>query len=208
LCGVSVAAVCDVWARARAREDGRGRLVLACRHASIVVIAGAHETPQVRERVRGGGGGGVSGGDEVSLAVVQDEVHVVLQRKSCGCAIVEQEGTVLGNARRLSLSHVSGSSVSGGVHGTECVIGIDNRDGGVSSHAGIRVTTYIMGNRHAIGTGWSLIIRTHVQKPGGSVVLPLFIFVDVREMIPHHRLRMPLVSRSRIRKGIRCRKHM
>ena len=156
MCGASVAAVCGVWARARAREVGGVRLAIARGHAPIVVIARAHETLQVRERVRGGGGGGVSGGDEVSLTVVHDEVHVVLQRKSCGCAIVEQEGTVLGNARRLSLSHVSGSSVSGGVHGTECVIGIDNRDGDFSSHAGIRVTTYIMGNRHAIGTGWML----------------------------------------------------
>ena len=109
LCGVSVAAVCDVWARARAREGGGGRLA---------------------------------------------------------------------------------------------------RDGDASGHAGIRVTSRIMGNRHAIGTGWSLIIRTHVQKPGDSVVLSLFIFVDVRKVIPHHRLRMPLVSRSRIREGIRCRKHV
>ena len=96
----------DVWARARAREVGGVRLAIACRHASIVVIVGAHETPQVRERVRGGGGGGVSGGDEASIAVIQDEVQVVLQRGSCVRARAEQEGTVLGFARRLSVGHV------------------------------------------------------------------------------------------------------
>ena len=61
LCGVSVAAVCDVWVRARAREGGGGRLA---------------------------------------------------------------------------------------------------RDGDASGHAGICATSRVMGNRHAIGTGWSLIIRS------------------------------------------------
>ena len=99
--------VCGVWARApRAREVGGVRLAIARRHASIVVIVRAHETLPVRERVRGGGGGGVSGGDEASIAVIQDEVRVVLQRRSCARARVEQEGTVLGFARRLSLGHV------------------------------------------------------------------------------------------------------
>ena len=85
---------------------GGVRLAIACRHASIVVIVRAHETLQVRERVRGDGGGGVSGGDEASIAVIQDEVQVVLQRRSCARARVEQEGAVLGFARRLSLRHV------------------------------------------------------------------------------------------------------
>ena len=113
----------------------------------------------------------------------------------------------MGNARRLSLSHVSGPSAPGGVYGTECAIRIGNRGGDIGSHAGICVTTYTMGDRHVIGTGWSLVIRTHVQRPGGSLVL-LLVFIDVRETIPYHRLRMPLVSRSRFREGTRCRKHV
>ena len=99
MCGASVAAVCGVWARARAREVGGVRLAIARGHAPIVVIARAHETLQVRERVRAGGGGGVSGGDEASIAVIQGEVQIVLQRRGCGRARVKQEGAVLGFAR-------------------------------------------------------------------------------------------------------------
>ena len=46
------------------------------------------------------------GSDEARIAVIQDEVQVVLQRRSCVRARVEQEGTVLGFARRLSLGCV------------------------------------------------------------------------------------------------------
>ena len=105
--------MCGVWARARARVVGEVRLAIARRHVPVVVIIRTCEALQVRERVSPRvdtngrhGGGGVSGGDEASIAFIQDEVQVVLQRRSCARARVEQEGTVLGFARRLSLGHV------------------------------------------------------------------------------------------------------
>ena len=101
-----------------------------------------------------------------------------------------------------------GVRVPGGFRSTECVIGIGHKVGDIGSYVGIRIVTRTTGDRRATGEGLSLIAHALVQRPGGSVVLPLFIFVDVREMIPYYRLRMPLISRSRIRKGIRCRKHV
>ena len=117
MCGVAVVAVCGVWAHARARAVGGVRIAIVRGHVSVVVIEiviiRTREALQVRGRVSPSvdtndrrGGGGVSGGDEASIAVIQDEVQVVLQRRSCARARVEQEGAVLGFARRLSLGHV------------------------------------------------------------------------------------------------------
>ena len=44
------------------------------------------------------GDGGVSGGDEASIAVIQDEVKVVLQQRSCACA---QTGPAWANNHRI-----------------------------------------------------------------------------------------------------------
>ena len=72
---------------------------------------------------------------------------------------------------------------------------------------GIRIATRTTGDRHATDGGLSLVIHTLVLRLGGSFV-PLFVFIEVREMIPYLRLRMPLVSRSRVREGIRYRNHV
>jgi hypothetical protein len=78
-----------------------------------IVIIRAREALQVRGRVSPSvdtndrrGGDGVSGGYEASIAVIQAEVQVVLQQRSCARVRVGQEGTALGFARRLSLGHV------------------------------------------------------------------------------------------------------
>ena len=110
-------AVCDVWARAPARAVGGIRIAIVRGHVSVVVIEiviiRTREARQVRGRVSPSvdtndrrGDGGASGGDEVSIAVIQDEVQAVLQQRSCARVRVEQEGTALGFARRLSLGHV------------------------------------------------------------------------------------------------------
>ena len=117
MCGVAVVAVCDVWARTRARAVGGVRIAIVRGHVFVVVIEiiiRTREALQIRGRVSPSadthdrrGGGGVSGGDEASIAVIQDEVQVVLQQGSCGARVrAEQEGTALGFARRLSLGHV------------------------------------------------------------------------------------------------------
>ena len=100
-----------------------------------------------------------------------------------------------------------GVRAPGGFRSTECAIGIGHKAGDIGSYVGIRIVTRTTGDRRAAGGGLSLIVHALVRRLGGSAV-PLFVFIDVREMIPYHRLRMPLVSWSRIRKGIRCRKHM
>ena len=100
-----------------------------------------------------------------------------------------------------------GVRVPGGFRSTECVIGIGHKVGDIGSYVGIRIVTRTTGDRRATGEGLSLIAHALVQRLGGSVV-PLFVFIDVREMIPYRRLRMPLVSRSRVRKGIRRRDHV
>jgi len=50
--------------------------------------------------------------------------------------------------------------------------------GDIGSHVGIRIATHTTDNRRATGGEVSLAIHTHVQKPGGSLVL-LFVFIDV-----------------------------
>ena len=116
-CGVAVVTVCDVWARARARAVGGVRIAIVRGHGFVVVIEiviiRTREALQIRGRVSPSfdthdrrGGGGVSGGDEASITVIQDEVQVVLQQRSCARVRAEQEGTALGFARRLSLGHV------------------------------------------------------------------------------------------------------
>ena len=96
---------------------GGVRIAIVRGHVSVVVIEiviiRAREALQVRERASPSvdtndrrGGGGVSGGYEASIAVIQVEVQVVLQQRSCARVRVEQEGTALGFARRLSLGHV------------------------------------------------------------------------------------------------------
>ena len=72
---------------------------------------------------------------------------------------------------------------------------------------GIRIVTHTTDDRHTTGAGLSFVIHTHTPRLGGSLVL-LFVFIDVREMIPYHRLRMPLVSWRRVREGIRFRNHV
>ena len=117
MCGFAVVAVCDVWARARARAVGGVRIAIVRGHVSVVVIEiviiRAREASQDRGRVSPSvdtndrrGGGGVSGGYEASIAVIQAEVQVVLQQRSCARVRVEQEGTAQGFAKRLSLGHV------------------------------------------------------------------------------------------------------
>ena len=118
MCGAAVMAVCGVWARARARVVGGVRLAIVRQHVSVIVIeiviVRTREALQVRERASPSAdttngrrsGGGVSGGDEASIAVIQNEVQVVLQQRRCARVRVEQEGTALGFARRLSLGHV------------------------------------------------------------------------------------------------------
>ena len=115
--GVAAVAMCDAWAHARARAVGGVRIAIVRGHVSVVVIEiviiRTREALQVRGRVSPSvdtndrrGDGGASGGDEASIAVIQDEVQVVLQQRSCARVRVEQEGTALGFARRLSLGHV------------------------------------------------------------------------------------------------------
>ena len=38
-----------------------------------------------------------------------------------------------------------------------------------------------------------------IENAEGARTTPLFVFIDVREMMPYRRLRRPLVSRSRVR---------
>ena len=55
MCGVAVVAVCDVWARARARAVEGVRIAIVRGHVSVVVIeiviSITREALQVRERV-------------------------------------------------------------------------------------------------------------------------------------------------------------
>ena len=51
LCGAAVVAMCGEWVRACVRVVGGGRLAIACRDASAVVIIRTREALQVRERV-------------------------------------------------------------------------------------------------------------------------------------------------------------
>ena len=89
-------AVCGAWARARARVVVGGvRLAIARRHVPVVEIIRTGGALQVRERVSPSadtngrrGGGGVSGGDEARIAVIQDRPfgflnHYEVQAKFC-----------------------------------------------------------------------------------------------------------------------------
>ena len=89
-------AVCGVWARERARVVGGVRLAIARQHApAVVIIIRTREALQVRERAIPSadtngrrGGGGVSGGDEARIAVIQDRPfgflnHYEVQAKFC-----------------------------------------------------------------------------------------------------------------------------
>ena len=90
---------------------GGVRIAIVRGHVSVVVIEiviiiRAREALQIRGRVSPSvdtndrrGGGGVSGGDEASIAVIQDEVQVVLKQRSCARVRLEQEGAALGFAR-------------------------------------------------------------------------------------------------------------
>ena len=90
------------------RLRGSVRLVVARRHVPVVVIIRICKALLIRELVgpsadRSGrrDGGGESGGDEASIAVIQGEVQVVLRRRSGARGRVEEEGAVLGPARQL-----------------------------------------------------------------------------------------------------------
>ena len=72
-----------------------------------------------------------------------------------------------------------GLKVSGGVCGTECVIGIGNKAGGTGCHVGIRIVARTTGDRHATNNeGLGFIVHILTQKLGGSFV-PLFVVIDV-----------------------------
>jgi hypothetical protein len=71
-----------------------------------------------------------------------------------------------------------GLKVSGGVCGTECVIGIGNKAGGTGRYVGIRIVTRTTGDRHATNEGLSFVVHILVQKLGGSFA-PLFVVIDV-----------------------------
>ena len=78
-----------------------------------------------------------------------------------------------------------------GACSTQCAVSTDNGGGDVGSHLGNCIIARTMDDRGVIGTGLSTVIYAHVQGLGGSLVLLLFVFVDVREMVPYHCLRVP-----------------
>ena len=90
---------------------------------------------------------------------------------------------------------------------TEYVIGVGTQVGYIGSYADVRVVTRTPGDRRVTDERSGLVVHICVRRPGDMFVL-LFIFVDVREVVPYRCLRMSLAGRSSVRKSIRRRDHM
>ena len=164
-----------------------------CSAAGRPVAAGLGSRVRVNIHTRAGGGSGSRRG---TVSGVPSHIKGERSGQVCGggcgrlcrCRFASRGR---GRHREAGNRVTSGSSASAGVCITECVVSIDNRGGDIGSHVDSYIITHIMGDRGVIGRWVSLVIYAHVQRLGGNLVL-LFVFIDVREMIPYHYLRVPL----------------
>ena len=109
---------------------------------------------------------------------------------------VSRPGPGVGRHREMGGRETSGSSSSMGcAEPNVSPVPTTTTTGAATSavnHVDSHITTHIMGDCDVTGTGVSLVIYIHVRGLGGNFALR-FVFIDIREVLSYHHLRVSLV---------------